>query len=95
MSKKFIRILFYGMTLLSVLMLLFTYKYVKAIKDAPLVTIEGLRGNYVLNGSVYNNQRPLDVGRYVVFGESVLRLYGNRVRVVKIPRFEVEVIWEK
>uniref|UniRef100_A0A7V4KE93 Uncharacterized protein n=1 Tax=Fervidobacterium pennivorans TaxID=93466 RepID=A0A7V4KE93_FERPE len=95
MSKKLIRILFYVMTLLSVLMLLFTYKYVSKVKQAPLVTIEGLRGNYVLNGVLHSQETHLDVGKYVVFGESILRLYGNRVKVVKIPRFEVEVIWEK
>jgi len=95
MSKKWIRILFYVMTLLSVFMLLFTYEYVSRVKNAPLVTIEGLRGSYVLNGVLHSQEAQLDVGKYVVFGESILRLYGNRVNVVKIPRFEVEVIWEK
>ncbi|WP_448375872.1 hypothetical protein [Fervidobacterium sp.] len=95
MRKSLIRVLFYVMTLVSVLMLLFTYRYMQNVKVAPLVTIEGLKGSYMVNGKIYDKALSLDQGKYIVSGESVLKLFGNRVKVVKIPRFEVEVLWEK
>lgn len=95
MSKNLIRVLFYGMTLASVLLLLFSFNYMKRVKDAPLVTIEGLRDVYYLNGKQYSGVTSMDLGKYHVIGEATLRLYGNRVKIVRIPQFEVEVIWEK
>lgn len=95
MQKNLIRFLFYVMTLVSVLMLLFTYRYMHSVKVAPVVTIEGLNGSYVVNGKLCNGIVELSLGKYIISGESLIRLYGNRVKVVKIPRFEVEVLWEK
>jgi hypothetical protein len=66
-----------------------------SVKVAPVVTIEGLNGSYVVNGKLCNGIVELSLGKYIISGESLIRLYGNRVKVVKIPRFEVEVLWEK
>ncbi|MFN4200499.1 hypothetical protein MNL76_02375 [Fervidobacterium riparium] len=95
MSKNLIRVLFYGMTLVSVLLLLFSFSYMRHVKNAPLVTIEGLRGVYFLNGKQYSGVTNMNLGTYHIVGEAILRLYGNRVKIVRIPQFEVEVIWEK
>jgi len=95
MSKKLIRILFYVMAILSVFVLYFANSYLKKVKNEPIVVIEGVNGGFYLDGNYFKDPLTLDVGRHEVIGESKIKLYNGRVLLVKIPHFEVEVIWEK
>lgn len=93
--KMNIRVLFYIMTLVSVIMFFMVYKYTQRLKSEPLVVIEGLHGSFILNGERFEKEIELKPGKYTVIGASVLRLFNGKTKVVKLPRFEVEVIWEK
>ncbi len=93
--KISIRLLFYVMTLVSVILFVFTYKYVQKLKLEPIATIEGVYGSFVLNNQRFESPVELQPGRYTVVGASVIKLFNGRMKVVKLPHFEVEVVWEK
>ncbi|HOK33877.1 MAG TPA: hypothetical protein PK258_03315 [Fervidobacterium sp.] len=95
MSKKLIRTIFYGMAILSVFVLYFASTYVSKVKNEPLAVIEGIDGGFYLDGKYIDSPLSLNVGKYEVIGESKIALYNGRVLIVKIPQFEVEVVWEK
>lgn len=93
--KISIRLIFYVMTLVSVMLVFFTYKYVQKLKSEPLVTIEGIYGSFILNDQKFESPVELQPGRYMVVGASVIKLFNGRTKVIKLPHFEVEVVWEK
>lgn len=93
--KISIRLLFYVMTLVSVILFVFTYRYVQKLKLEPIVTIEGIYGSFILNDQKFDSSVELQPGKYTVVGASVIKLFNGRTKVVKLPHFEVEVVWEK
>lgn len=93
--KISIRLLFYVMTLVSVIVFVFTYRYVQKLKLEPIVTIEGIYGSFILNDQKFDSPVELQPGKYTVLGASVIKLFNGRTKVVKLPHFEVEVVWEK
>ncbi|HOA17560.1 MAG TPA: hypothetical protein PL174_06975 [Fervidobacterium sp.] len=95
MSKKLIRILFYGMAILSVFVLYFASSYLSKVKKEPLAVIEGIDGGFYLDDKYIDGPLALNVGKYEVIGESKIALYSGKVLFVKIPQFEVEIVWEK
>lgn len=95
MPKIVVRVIFYLIFLASVLLLVLSARFVVDIKNAPLVVLEPLGKAVVVNGRRYEGPVALSIGRYSVHGESVLKVFGNKVKIVRIPVFEVEVKWEK
>lgn len=90
-----IRLLFYVMTLVSVILFLFTYKYIQKLKSEPVATIEGVYGSFILNGQRFQSPVELQPGKYTVVGESVIKLFNGQTKIVKLSHFEVEVVWAK
>ncbi|ODN30078.1 hypothetical protein [Fervidobacterium thailandense] len=95
MPKVVVRVIFYLIFLASVFLLVLSVRFVLDIKNAPLVILEPLGKAVVVNGKRYEGPVALPSGRHIVHGESVLKIFGNKIKIVRIPVFEVEVKWEK
>ncbi len=96
MSEKFIRILFYIMALVSVVLFLFLLIYVKKIKNEPLAIIEGIYGSVFLDGRRYDGAVILEPNRtYEVIGSATISQFGGKKKIVNLQHFEVKVVWEK
>lgn len=95
MPKILVRVIFYLIFLVSIFLLVLSVRFVLKIKDAPLVVVEPLGKTVIVNGKRFEGPLVLETGRYLIQGESALKIFGNRIKIVRIPIFEVEVKWEK
>uniref|UniRef100_A0A7C4GIX3 PEGA domain-containing protein n=1 Tax=Fervidobacterium thailandense TaxID=1008305 RepID=A0A7C4GIX3_9BACT len=95
MPKIFVRVIFYLIFLVSIFLLILSVRFVLKIKNAPLVVVEPLGKAVIVNGKRFEGPLALKRGRYLIQGESTLKIFGNRIRIVRIPIFEVEIKWEK
>lgn len=95
MPKIFVRVIFYLIFLASIFLLVLSVRFVLKIKNAPLVVVEPLGNAVIVDGERFEGPLALKTGRYLIQGESTLKIFGNRIKTVRIPIFEVEVKWEK
>lgn len=93
--KNRIRILFYALAIISVIMFLFTLAYVTNLKAKPLAVIEGINGTYFLDNRLMSEPVVLKPGKYFVAGSVVIKTFSKQKKIVEIPFFEVEIVWEK
>lgn len=83
------------MALISVIMFLFTVWYIKNLNESPLAVIEGINGTYFLNNKLMSEPVVLKPGKYFVAGSVVIKTFSKEKKIVEIPFFEVEIVWEK